>query len=275
MRSLKRVGDVARQVVASDADGIRRREIPVMVYGVSGRAAAHIQNERAVALLGIVQDGVCRAGDGEQGVAQFEIRFVCGRSCVVDPVRVAVDVQGVEPQHSAAHSLWRGYSAERVKAVCLIYDLERFAVFGQNHHLAGAFDFLDVSVGDLGAFNLDAGAVRVDLHMLPRDDEKSVSDVERIAAFALALFLVDGSQDAFYGLGGLLDVQNLAFAHSGGFYFGVLDHFKPFACLGLAYGQYGMCRAELYCGVYVGHRRYSFSLWETVTRSLSVTMSVW
>ena len=58
---LERVCDIARYVVASDADGVCGGEIAVEINGVAGRAAAQIENQGSVAFFGVVQYGVGRA----------------------------------------------------------------------------------------------------------------------------------------------------------------------------------------------------------------------
>ena len=135
-----------------------------------------------------------------------------------------MDVKCVETQHSAAHALGRGNPAERVKSVCLVNDVQRFALFRQNHHLTGALDLFDVAVGDFRALDLDAAAVRIDFYVLAGDHEKRVADVEGVVV--LAAFLLDGLQDAFYRLRHLMNVENLTFANAGRIDFGMSDYFK-------------------------------------------------
>ena len=248
---LEGVRDVVGDMVAADADHARGDRVAVGVDGVAGRTAAEVDDERAVLLLVVLQDGVRGAGCREERFADLQMRGVRRGAGVLDAVAVRVDVEDVELEDASGHALRGGDAAEVVEDVVLVDDVQELAVLRERQCARAPERLVDLLVPDAGVLDLREAEEGVGLDVLPGDDEEGVADRDLRAG--LVLLALDLLEDGADGLRDLVDVEDLALADSRGGDLGVAGHLEPPAVLGLADGEDRPGRADLKCRVDVAH----------------------
>ena len=194
-------------MVAAHAEYAGAREAAVSPCGESGRAAAEVDDERAVALVLWREDRVRGARAGEAGFRDLELRCVRGGAGVVDALRGAVYAQGTELQQVAVHALGGGDVAEFVETVGYRMQLELRALRREVRLLRARVDLGDVVVMHESALELPLRVHQCGAHLRPGDREACVAD--RVAGLLLELL-----QDGFDGVARLGHLYDLALAHS-------------------------------------------------------------
>ena len=202
----------------------------------------------------VFEDGVGRAGDGAERVADFEVRGLRGGARVLDAVAVGVDLQRVEAQDAPGHAAWRGDAAEAVEHVVLVDDVEELAVARQGHRVRVALDGVDRVRADLRALDLRRGGEGVGPDGLAGDDEEGVAEGDAVARGLQPAFRL--LEDRADRLGRLADVEDLALAHAGRGNLGVADDSKTPVRVDLADGEDGARGADFECGVEIAHAAY-------------------
>ena len=129
--------------------------------------AAKVDDEGAVLLLVVLQNGVCGAGRREERFADLQMRGVGRGAGVLDAVAVRVDVEDVELEDASGHALRSGDAAEVVEDVVLVDDVQELAVLRERQRARAPERLVDLLVPDAGVLDLREAEEGVGLDVLP------------------------------------------------------------------------------------------------------------
>ena len=197
-------------MVAADPDDAGLDEAAAGPGRERSRAAAEVDDERAVALVLRGEDGGGGAGAGEVVLlgGDFELSGVRGGPCVRHARRGAVDADRTEREQVSAHVLGRGEAVDVVELVADRGELDGLAVGREAHFVGTGVDLGEVFVAHDAAVDRALRDDGLGADLRTRDDEVRLADgVVRLVGEPL--------QDGLDGIARLGDVDDLALADAG------------------------------------------------------------